>query len=494
MTAQDLKKSILQLAVQGKLVSQDTNDEPASELLKRIYAEKAKLVKEGKIKKAKPLPFISDEEKLFDIPDSWEWLRLGDFCSIYNGNSINAQEKEQKYAKKCDGYSFIATKDVSFNYTIDYENGIYIPFGLEEFKIAPNGSVLMCMEGGSAGRKIGILEQDVCFGNKLCCFTPISVLNKYLYYFLQTPAFFSSFTALMTGIIGGVGAAKIKSIIIPIPPLAEQGRIVSKIEEMLPLVESYGVAEEHLKTLSAEFPDKLRKSILQQAVQGKLTERDSADEPASELLNRIRAEKMKLIAEGKIKKEKSLPPIMDEEKLFNIPDTWEWARFADIMLMISTGPFGSMLHKSDYVANGIPLVNPANIINAEIIPSEKMMVSAETANRLASYKLSQGMIVMGRRGEMGRCAEVSKNESGWLCGTGSFFMEPSKQLFVKYLITFFLSPYAKAYLGGASIGATMNNLNHDILKNIPVPIPPVAEQKRIVARVEELLAVCDGLK
>ena len=156
MTAQDLKNSILQLAVQGKLVPQDPSDEPASELLKRINTAKVKLVKEGKIKKEKPLPLISDEEKPFDIPDSWMWFRLGDFCCIYNGNSINAQEKEQKYAKKCDGYSFIATKDVSFNYTIDYENGIYIPFGLEEFKIAPNGSVLMCMEGGSAGRKIGI--------------------------------------------------------------------------------------------------------------------------------------------------------------------------------------------------------------------------------------------------------------------------------------------------------------------------------------------------
>ena len=114
MTAQDLKNSILQLAVQGKLVPQDPSDEPASELLKRINTAKVKLVKEGKIKKEKPLPLISDEEKLFDIPDSWMWFRLGDFCCIYNGNSINAQEKEQKYAKKCDGYSFIATKDVSY--------------------------------------------------------------------------------------------------------------------------------------------------------------------------------------------------------------------------------------------------------------------------------------------------------------------------------------------------------------------------------------------
>lgn len=214
MTAQDLKNSILQLAVQGKLVQQYPEDGTATDLLKHIAQKKSDLIKDRALKKEKPLPAVDANNLPFDVPENWVWIRLGDFCSIYNGNSINAGEKAEKYSKKCDGHSFIATKDVGFDHSINYENGVYIPLNREDFRIAPVGSVLLCMEGGSAGRKIGILEQDVCFGNKLCCLAPFVIFNKYLYYFLQSPAFFSAFTDLMTGIIGGVGAAKIKSIAI----------------------------------------------------------------------------------------------------------------------------------------------------------------------------------------------------------------------------------------------------------------------------------------
>ena len=332
MTAQDLKNAILQLAVQGKLVPQDPNDEPASELLKRIKAEKERLVKEGKIKKEKSLVPIANDEIPFDIPGSWEWIRLGDFCSVYNGDSINADEKQAKYSKKCDGHCYIGTKDVGFDNSVNYDNGIYIPLSDSNFKIAYADSVLMCMEGGSAGRKIAIIDKDVCFGNKLCCFSPIVISNKYLFSFLQSKAFFAQFTALMTGIIGGVGAQKLKSITIPLPPLAEQQRIVAKIEELMPLVEEYRKAEERLTALNAEFPDKLRKSILQQAIQGKLTERDPADEPASELLKRIRVGKERLIKAGKIKKEKPLPPITEEEMPFEIPGGWEYIKLSELAI------------------------------------------------------------------------------------------------------------------------------------------------------------------
>ena len=494
MTAQDLKNSILQLAVQGKLVPQDPSDEPASELLKRIQAEKAKLIKDGKTKKEKPSPVIADEEKPFDIPDSWAWLRLGDFCCIYNGNSINTQEKEQKYAKKCEGYSFIATKDVGFNHIIDYENGIYIPYGMEEFKIAPNGSILMCMEGGSAGRKIGILEQDVCFGNKLCCFTSISVFNKYLYYFLQTPIFFSLFTGLMTGIIGGVGAAKIKSIIMPLPPLAEQERIVAKIEELMPLVEEYGKTEERIKALNAEFPDKLRKSILQQAVQGKLTERDPSDEPASELLKRIRAEKAKLIAEGKIKKEKPLPPITDEEKPFDIPDTWEWERVGNLFSVIrgsSPRPKGSPLYWSsketefhwvtikdisDHTQNGVMYKTHEYL--------------TELGSALSTYVEKGELIVAVSGSTTGKFCVLGIN--GFIYDGLAAVLNPIKIISSEYLKVFYSWVYQ--ILNSKKIGSAFPNINTDVLKNTLIPIPPLAEQKRIVARVEELLAVCDGLK
>ena len=328
MTAQELKNSILQLAVQGKLVPQCKDDEPASELTRQII-EKRNQIEKNHIK---TLSSVSEEEISFEVPESWILLRLGDFCQVYNGNSINATVKQEKYSKQCDGYSFIATKDLGFDHIIDYDNGIYIPKEETGFKLAIAGSILLCMEGGSAGKKIGILTRDVCFGNKLCCFTPYVIDCQYLYYYLQSPMFFSDFFGSMTGLIGGVGSAKLKNLLCPIPPLAEQKRIVEKIEELMPLIEEYGKAEEQLSKLNAEFPDKLRKSILQQAVQGKLTERDPADEPASELLKRIKVEKEALIKAGKIKKEKPLPAITDDEKPFDIPDTWEWVRLSDVGL------------------------------------------------------------------------------------------------------------------------------------------------------------------
>ena len=230
------------------------------------------------------------------------------------------------------------------------------------------------------------------------------------------------------------------------------------------------------------------------AIQGKLVEQRPEEGTGEELYQQIHAEKQELIKAGKIKKEKPLPEIAEDEIPFDIPESWKWVRFSELMNSMSTGPFGSMLHKSDYVEHGIPLVNPANIVNSQIVASDKMMVSAKTAKRLESYMLKAGMIIMGRRGEMGRCAVVREKETGWLCGTGSFFMEPSSCVFVHYISVFFTTSYARTYLSGASVGTTMNNLNHKILSSMPIPLPPLAEQKRIVAKLEEILPLCERLK
>ncbi len=241
-------------------------------------------------------------------------------------------------------------------------------------------------------------------------------------------------------------------------------------------------------------PQELKSSILQLAIQGKLVEQRPEEGTGEELYQQIQAEKKRLIQEGKIKKEKLLPEIAEDEVPFEIPESWRWVRYSELMNSMSTGPFGSMLHKSDYVQNGIPLVNPANIVNGRITASNKMMVSAETAKRLESYMLQTGMIIMGRRGEMGRCAVVGRQENGWLCGTGSFFMMPTCHMYVHYISMLFSTPCAKGYLSGASVGTTMNNLNHKILSDMPVPLPPLAEQKRIVAKIEELLPYLDRYK
>ena len=228
-----LKRSVLQEAIQGRLVPQDPNDEPAGELLKRIAAKREKQITEKKIKRSKPLPLITDDEKPFSLPVGWEWTRLGEVCDVFNGNSINEQIKKTKYAVKCDGYSFIATPDVGFDSSINYESGVYIPKGEPKFRIAPKGSALMCIEGGSAARKFGFLDRDVMFGNKLCCFAPTIVNAKFIYWYLQSITFYSMFQGKMTGIIGGVGPETLRSFPIPLPPLAEQKRIVAKVDVLL---------------------------------------------------------------------------------------------------------------------------------------------------------------------------------------------------------------------------------------------------------------------
>ena len=231
--ANTLKCSVLQEAIQGRLVPQDPNDEPVSKLLKRIAVEREKMVSEKKIKRPKPLPPIKDDEKPFQLPDGWEWTRIGVVSEVFNGNSINEQIKKSKYAKKCDGYSFIATPDVGFDSVINYESGVYIPKGEPKFRIAPKGSVLMCIEGGSAARKFGYLDRDVMFGNKLCCFIPTISDARYIYWYLQSRTFYSIFCSNMTGIIGGVGPEMLRSFLIPLPPPAEQKRIVAKVDSLL---------------------------------------------------------------------------------------------------------------------------------------------------------------------------------------------------------------------------------------------------------------------
>ena len=233
MKAADLRKSILQYAVEGKLVQQDIHDEPASLLYDKIIKEKETLIKQGKIKKEKPLPPITDDEIPYDIPENWKWVRLGEVCNIYTGNSINTEIKNEKYTNLEQGYNYIATKDVHFNTTIDYNNGIKIPFNEINFKIAQKNTTLICIEGGSAGKKIGFLNQDVCFGNKLCNINGYLLYNKYIYYFAQSPIFLSLFNEYKAGIIGGVSVNLIKNILLPIPPLKEQERIVKKVDELL---------------------------------------------------------------------------------------------------------------------------------------------------------------------------------------------------------------------------------------------------------------------
>ena len=254
------KSKVLDLAIHGKLVEQNPQEGNAFELLEKIRNEKAELIKQKKLKEDKKASFIIkaddgkhyeqfadgslkdvENEIPFEIPENWCWCRLSDFCNLYTGNSINETEKKTKYTKLKEGRFYIGTKDVGFDSVINYDNGVRIPFENDIFRIADTNTILMCIEGGSAGRKIAFTNQPVCFGNKLCCFDAYKKESiRFLYYFMQSTLFTDLFKDNMNGIIGGVSVNTLKTMLLPLPPLSEQKRIVEAIEQLLPLCEKLG--------------------------------------------------------------------------------------------------------------------------------------------------------------------------------------------------------------------------------------------------------------
>ena len=238
----------------------------------------------------------------------------------------------------------------------------------------------------------------------------------------------------------------------------------------------------------------LRQKILDLAIHGKLVPQDPNDEPASVLLERIRAEKERLIKEGKIKKGKKSAKTSDKPHYpFELPKGWEWVTLEDICAKFSTGPFGSMVHKSDYVtANGVPIVNPANIVNGTISSKNIMYISKDKSIELERYKLEVNDIVLARRGDLAKCTIVGNEQVDFICGTGSFFLHLISVL-PQYFQLVYMSSYVQIILTTECVGATMNNLNQSVLSQILFPLPPLAEQKRVVARTKYMLSIITTL-
>ena len=498
MTAQDLKNSILQLAVQGKLVPQNTSEEPVSELLRRIKSFRAEAIKNKTLiidKKHTAAP-ITEDDIPYDLPSSWEWVRFADIVTFSSGKTPARQDTASWNNGVCPWVSIADM--VADDITFDAKEKVSTKAISESFsgKISPAGTMIMSFKLTIG--KISILGIDAVHNEAIISIFPTAERNDedtikaYLFKILPLIAITGNFKNAVKG--KTLNATSISNLMIPLPPLAEQKRIVAKIEEVMPLIEEYGENERRLSELNAEFPDKLRKSILQQAVQGKLTKRDPSDEPASELLKRIRAERAKIIAEGKIKKEKPLSPITDEEKPFDIPDTWEWERVGNLFSVIrgsSPRPKGSPLYWSqketefhwvtikdisDHTQNGIMYKTHEYL--------------TELGATLSTYVEKGELIVAVSGSTTGKFCVLGIN--GFIYDGLAAVLNPMKIISTEYLEVFYSWVYQ--LLNSKKIGSAFPNINTDVLKNTLIPIPPLAEQKRIVARVEELLAVCDGLK
>lgn len=498
MTSQELKNSILHLAVQGKLVPQETRDESATELLRRINKYRANAIAERKlfIDKKHTADVITEEDIPYDLPSSWIWVRFADIVA-FNSGKTPARQDTTCWSNGIIPWLSIADMVADgITYNTKYKVSKQAITSCFAEKISPAGTVIMSFKLTIG--KMSILGVDAVHNEAIISIFPTAenqdaeVLKKYLFKILPIIAVKGDSKNAVKG--KTLNATSISNLMIPLPPLAEQERIVAKIEELLPYVEEYDKTEKRLQKLNDEFPDKLRKSILQQAVQGKLTERHPDDEPASGLLKRVSEEREKLITEGKIKKKKKLPSITDDEKTFEISDTWEWERIGSLFSVIrgsSPRPKGSPLYWSQKETkfNWITI--------KDISDHTKNGVMYKTHEHLteAGAKLSTFV----DKGEL--IIAVSGSTTGKFCTLGidgyiydglAAVLNPTKIISNDYLNVFFSWVYQQ--LNSQKIGSAFPNINTDVLKNTLIPLPPLAEQKRIVARVEELLAVCDKLK
>ena len=470
--AQALREKILDLAMRGKLVKQDPNDEPASVLLEKIKAEKAELVKEGKIKKSKALPEITDEEKPFDIPDSWEWVRLGDVLDVRDGTHDTPQYTSE-------GVPLVTAKNLH-NGKINFANIKYISEDdaakINERSHVNQDDVLFAMIGTIGNPVLVKTKKKFAIKNVALLKRVTSIDMDYVCkYILEAKHL------LMKNASGGnqkfLSLTKINKLPFPLPPLEEQSRIAAKIAQLFALlrkVESSTQQYAKLQTL-------LKSKVLDLAMRGKLVEQDPKDEPASVLLEKIKAEKEQLIKEKKVKRSKPLPPISDEEKPFEIPDSWEWVRLGDVGL-IATGNTPTK-NNSDFYGGTTPFIKPADIQNLIINYNTKDFLSekGEQKGRLA-YKndiLVTCIGNLGRNNIINRKVAYNQQINGI-----SPLIVSSSLLHYFMLSSFFISSmynYASA--------TTLPILNKTKLSNLIIPLPPLAEQSRIVDKIEMIFSL-----
>ena len=505
MNAQQLRNSILQEAIHGRLVPQDPADEPASVLLQRIRKEKERLVKEGKLKKkdleSKP---IVDDEIPFVIPKVWEWVRLGEICEyIHRGKSpkYGTSKKLPIIAQKCNQWDKVYTDKCLFaeEKTIErYTEEQYIKLGDIIINSTGTGTV------GRTGFIDGYVFADY---SKFVADSHVTVVRatglidrKFLYYYLISPFIQFGLEDRCSGSTNQIelGTGTIFNYKVPLPPLPEQHRIVAKIEELLPLVEQYGKAQAELDDLNRSLPDKLKKSVLQEAIQGRLVPQNANDEPASELLKRIRKEKERLVKEGKLKKkDMESKPIENDEIPFEIPKGWEWVRLGEICEYIHRG-------KSPKYGTSKKLPIIAQKCNQwdKVYTDKCLFAEEKTIERYTEeqyIKLGDIIINSTGTGTVGRTGYID----GYVFADYSKYVADSHVTVVrstgliarKFLYYYLISPFIQFGLEDRCSGSTNQiELGTSTISNYKVPIPPLSEQRRIVAKIEELFKKIDGLK
>ena len=458
--------------------------------------KKIEISLEEKLEKA----LVPIDEQPYRLPNSWVWTKLGEVYSLFTGNSIPENEKNTKYTNLLDGYKYIATKDVAYNGEINYENGIVIPYNEKKFRIAKANSTLLCIEGGSAGRKVGIIDRDVCFVNKLCCFeSNFNFESKIIYYYIKSENFLSLFRKNMNGLIGGVSLSNLKKIEFPLPPLNEQKRIVEKLDFLLDKTKR---AKEIIEEIKIDIENR-KISILDRAFKGVLSSKwrnENKTSDVKELLKTINDEKIKkweeecLQAEKEGKKKPKKPTITEiedmivpaDEQPYKLPDSWVWVRLGE---MADINPAKI---KIDIAEN--ELIDFVPMKNVSENSSEIIEQSFEKFKNLQKgyTQFIEGDILFAKITpcmENGKTAIISNLKKGIGYGSTEFHILRSSKITNNKILYNFLKQKrfreeAKYNMTG-SVG--FRRVPTDFMKNYPFPLPPLEEQQEIVRILDEVL-------
>ena len=466
MTPQELKSSILQLAIQGRLVEQRPEEGTAEELYRQIQTEKQALIIAGKIKKEKPLPEITEDEIPFDIPESWKWVRLQDVVYPVGNKNNQILAKEVKVEGL---YPAVSQGSAIFEGYSDNKGKVINDLPLVMF--------------GDHTRNVKYIDFPfvICAdGTKFM--KAICVYPKYIYYWMS----------IVAEKLHNRGYARHFLLLtkknIPLPPLAEQKRIVAKIEELLPLVDRYEQAWQRLEVLNSRFPVDMQKSVLQLAIQGKLVPQLHEEGTGEDLFRQIQAEKQTLIKAGKIKKEKPLPEITEDELPFDIPESWKWVRLRDISSMC----LGKMLDRQKNTGTPCLYLRNVNVRWGSFDLSDLLEMKFDDKDD-ERFLIRKNDLVMCEGGEPGRCAV-------WESDQPFHFQKALHRIrfyggVYPYLYGYFFLLYNNnGLLNSLFTGTTIKHLTGQVLERVAIPLPPLAEQKRIVARLEELLPLCEKLR
>ena len=518
MTAQQLKNSILQMAVQGKLVPQDPNDEPASVLLERIRAEKERLIKEKKIKREKnpsvvfkgtdntPYEKIGEEVRSldtpFDIPESWEWIRFKDLVDYSMGKT--PPRKETEYWSN-GTLPWVSIADLVADGTVTGTKECVNSFAAENTfkgKISKAGTLLMSFK--LTVGKVSILGIDAFHNEAIISIYPFVDPDKITTMFLfATLPLLSQSGDTKSAIKGNtLNSDSLDALLIPLPPIMEQKRIIDKLHELTTPLLDYGVAEQKVTDLNANFPEALKKSILQEAVQGKLVPQDPSDEPAEALLERIRAEKQRLIKEGKIKKDKHESVIfrrdnshyekldgvercIDDELPFEIPESWEWVRLGTVFQHNT----GKALNASNRDGEKLTYITTSNLYWDRFV-LDNLKTMPFTDSEVDKCTVQQGDLLVCEGGDIGRAA-IWESATPMRIQNHIHRLRAYVPVCTRFFYHLFYLYKGAGWIGGK--GIAIQGLSSNAIHNLLFPLPPLHEQERIVSAIDTALSVVQKL-